>query len=123
MAVDLESGDVLDSDHAELNALGEAWIDAEVADDRAALEQILDERFVATQPNGRTIDRSAFIEMILAQDLEPFESVHELIEVHGDVAVVIDRSESLGLKTTWIAQRQVAGWRVLAETFTRISVD
>lgn len=105
---------------AELMALDQAWIDAEVARDRPALELILDEGFLATLFSGRTIDREAFIEMILEANLEPFEVVHETVRVHGDVAVVIDTSPDGKVKYSWIAMKRDGRWRVISETFSRV---
>ncbi|MDH4043370.1 MAG: nuclear transport factor 2 family protein [Gemmatimonadota bacterium] len=47
------------SAEAEIVALDDAWIDAEVRHDRPALERILDERFLVTFASGRTLDRTA----------------------------------------------------------------
>lgn len=108
---------------AELIALDDAWINAEVQRDRAALERILDERFLATFASGRTIDRMAFIDLIMEADIQPFEVLHEVIQIHGDVALVIDSSRVRGTKYTWIAVRKQGQWRVISETFTNIETS
>ena len=105
---------------AELMALDSAWIDAEVRRDRAALERILDERFLATFVSGTTIDRTAFIEMIMKSTIEPFEVRHDAIRIHGDVALVIDSSSDRKSKYTWIAVKKEGLWRVISETFTKV---
>jgi len=105
---------------AELQALDKAWIDAEVQRDQAALERILDERFLATLASGATIDRSAFIASIMGSKIEPFEVIHEVIHVHGDVALVIDISTDRRTKYSWIAVKREGQWRVISETFTRV---
>jgi len=106
---------------AEILALDSAWIDAEVRHDRVALERILDERFVVTFTSGRTLDRAGFIERIMQANLEPFTVVHERIDIHGDMAVVIDRSADGRTKYTWIAVRKQGVWRVVSETITAIA--
>ena len=106
---------------AELIALDEAWIDAEVRGDRAALERILHEQFLATYPSGRTVDRATFIDDVLKNDIAPFVVIHESIRVHGDTALIIDVSESGNTKYTWVAVRTSGQWRVISETCTKVT--
>jgi hypothetical protein len=106
---------------AELIALDDAWIDAEVRGDRAALERILHEQFLATYPSGRTVDRATFIDDVLKNDIAPFVVIHESIRVHGDTALIIDVSESGNMKYTWVAVRASGQWRVISETFTKVT--
>jgi hypothetical protein len=109
------------SQQAELVALTRAWIEAEVHRDQAALERILDERFLATYASGKTIDRSAFIDAIMRSKLEPFTVINQVIDVHGDTALVIDASENGKTKFTWIAVRKEGQWRVISETFSHVT--
>jgi hypothetical protein len=77
-------------EQSELVALSDAWIAAEVGHDKAALERILDERFLATfASSGKTIDRSAYIAWIMQSQLDPFTVVNEVVNIHGDTALVI----------------------------------
>ena len=108
-------------ERSELIALSNAWIDAEVGHDKAALEQILNERFLATFASGKTIDRTAYIDWILKTDMEPFKVLNDSIEIHGDTAVVIATTTDHKIKFTWIAVKKVGRWRVISETFSRIS--
>lgn len=105
---------------AQLMALDRAWIEAEVGHDRAALERIIDERFLATLTSGTTIDRAAFIARILKATIEPFEVIHEAIRIDGDVALVIDVSQDRKAKYSWIAVKREGQWRVISETFTKV---
>lgn len=105
---------------AELIALDDAWIDAEVSGDMEALERILDEQFLATWASGKTMDRSEYIDYILSKELSPFSVVRDSIRVHGDTAVVIDVSETGKTKFTWIAVKRDGQWRVISETFSRV---
>jgi len=106
---------------AELVALSDAWIDAEVHRDRAALERILDERFLVTYASGKTLDRGAFIDAIMHSKLEPFTVVNQVIDIHGDTALVIATSQDEALKFTWIAVRKAGQWKAISETFSRIA--
>ena len=104
----------------QLIVLDDAWIDAEVSGDRKALERILDEQFLATWASGETIDRTAYIDYILSEEIPPFSVVHNAIRIHGDAAVVIDLSETGKTKFTWIAVKRDGHWRVISETFSRV---
>lgn len=108
------------SAEADLIALDDAWIDAEVSGDRKALEHILHEQFLATWASGKTIDRTAYIDYILSEDIPPFSVVHDEIRIHGDTAVLIDVSETGKTKFTWIAVKRDGQWRVISETFSRV---
>jgi hypothetical protein len=108
------------SERAELTALVEAWIDAEVVDDREALERILDEDFVSTFASGKTLDRTAYIDVIVSMEIPPFTVTNDYMAVHGDTAVVIDVSESGKTKFTWIARRVNGEWKVISQTFSTV---
>jgi hypothetical protein len=110
-----------DVSRAELMALQEAWIAAEVAGDGAALEGMMDERFLHTFASGATVGRSGYIDWITGLDIEPFTLVTESIELHGDTAVVIDRNGNS--KITWIAVRRGDRWVAISQTFSRISAQ
>jgi hypothetical protein len=111
------------ADKAALTALVEAWIDAEVVDDREALERILDEDFVSTFASGKTLDRTAYIDFIVSMDIPPFTVINDYMAVHGDTAVVIDLSESGKTKFTWIARRVNGEWKVIAQTFSSVQTQ
>jgi len=106
---------------AEIIALDNAWIEAEVGQDQAALETILDERFLATFASGRTIDRATFISIVMQSDIEPFEVVHEEIRIHGNTAVVVDTSTDGKTKYTWVAVKKGKSWKVISEVFSKIA--
>lgn len=108
------------SPEAEIIALDDAWIDAEVEGDRDALERILHEDFLATFASGHTIDRTTFIDRVLANRPAPFSVSHESIRLHGDTAVVIDVSANGKTKFTWIAIKRNGQWRVVSETFSKV---
>jgi len=108
------------SPEAELVALDDAWIEAEVNGDRAALERILHEAFLVTYLSGRTVDRTAFIDGIVRNRPAPFTVTHESIRVHGDTAVIIDVSDNGKMKFTWIAIKRDGQWRVISETASRV---
>jgi ketosteroid isomerase-like protein len=109
------------SDEAQLLALDQAWIEAEVEGDRDALERILHEDFLATFASGKTVDRSAFIDMISQSEIRPFEVIHDMVRVHGDTALVIDLGADRLSKYTWIAIKRGGQWRVISETFSEMA--
>ena len=106
---------------SDLIALSDAWIDAEVHHDKAALERLLDERFLATLTSGKTVDRTAFIERIMATEIKPFEVLNEVVNVHGDAALIISTTTDRTTKFTWVAVKKGGEWRVISETFSKIT--
>jgi hypothetical protein len=104
-----------------LIALSDAWIDAEVGHDRAALERILDERFLATLSSGKTLDRTAYIDWIAKMTLDPFKVLNEVVNIYGDTAVVISTTTDRETKFTWIAVKRNSRWRVISETFSEVT--
>ncbi len=104
----------------ELTDLVEAWIDAEVQDDRKALEEILHEDFLSTFASGTTLDRASYIDFIIGLDISPFSVKNESMVQHGDTVVVIDVSESGATKFTWIAVRHDGHWKAIAQTFSNV---
>ena len=77
----------------ELILLSDKWIAAEVGHDRGRLEQIMDERFLSTfASSGKTIDRSAYIAWILKNEIQPFQVLNKVINIHGKSALVISTS-------------------------------
>ena len=109
------------SQESELRALSEAWIDAEVHHDKAALERILDERFLITFASGDTLDRPTFVDRIMNTEIKPFEVMYEVVNVHGDTAVVIATTKDHTTKFTWIAVKKEGEWRAVSETLSRIT--
>jgi len=109
------------SAEAELIALDRAWIDAEVHHDKAALERLLDERFLVTSASGSTVDRTAFIERIMTKTISPFEVIHDVIIVHDGTALIIDLTSDRATKFTWIAIKKNGNWRVVSETMTKVA--
>jgi len=108
------------AEQSELIALSDAWIAAEVGHDKAALERILDERFLATfASSGRTVDRSVYIEWILQSQLDPFTVENEVVNLHGNTALVISTEGTT--KFTWVAVKKDGRWVVISETFSKIA--
>jgi Domain of unknown function (DUF4440) len=105
---------------SELIALGDAWIEAEVRRDTAALERLLDERFMATFASGQTMDRAGFIDWIQKSNIKPFQVTNEAVLIHGDTAVVIGVDSNRTAKFTWVAVKRGQLWRVVSETFSRV---
>ena len=105
----------------EITALVEAWIEAEVQDDRNALESILHKNFLSTFAHGTTLDRSSYIDFIIKAEVSPFSVENESIRQYGDTVVVIDVTEGGTTKYTWIAIRRDDEWKVISQTFSRIN--
>ena len=123
VAADSKISSVEPEVRAELTALVEAWIDAEVQGDVKALEETLHEDFLSTFASGTTLDRSSYIEFIIGLDIAPFKVSNESMVRHGNTAVVIDVSESGTTKFTWIAVRHDDQWQVISQTFSKVETS
>ena len=87
------------------------WAAAEMRRDGAALEQILDDRFVATFGQGKPVDKSTFIKAILSED--PATSVTQELSnrsviVDRDTAVVVETDTETTVKND---EKKVGFWR------------
>jgi hypothetical protein len=97
-------------------------VTAEVTHDRKALQRILDEDFVVTNSSGKTSDRATFISGILSESIAPYDVAHDIVGVHGDTAVVVDRfGEGLATRATWVAVKRNGQWRVIFEQFSKLA--
>ena len=108
------------SQRAELTALVEQWIDAEVDSDREALSALLHKEFISTFSSGKTIDKEQYLDFIIALDIPSFTVTNEAMVIHGDTAVVIDVTSDGKTKFTWVAQKQHNKWQIIAQTFTAV---
>jgi hypothetical protein len=106
---------------AEMTALVEAWIDAEVQSDGKALEDVLHEDFLSTFASGTTLDRSSYIDFIVGLDIPPFKVENQSMVRYGDTVVVIDISEDGATKFTYVAIRRDGQWKVISQTFSNVT--
>lgn len=106
---------------AEIIALSDAWIQAEIKHDKSTLERVLDEQFLATLTSGKTIDRRAYIEWITSAKIDPFVVVKEAIRIHGDAALVIGVIKEDDLKVSWVAVRKSGAWKAISLTFSKVA--
>jgi len=102
----------------EVIALIDRWVQAEIDQDRATLEEIIDPDALFTYQSGKTGTRDEFIEMIIKANLKPYSVIHEQVYVNGDTAVSIDTHANSGTKFTTIMVRRDGRWRVISETFS-----
>jgi hypothetical protein len=87
------------------------WADAEMRRDGTALEQIMDNRFIATFGEAKPVDKPAFIKSILSED--PAKRVTQELSnrsviVSGDTAVVVETDTETTVKD---AEKKVLFWR------------
>jgi ketosteroid isomerase-like protein len=113
------------SDEDQIRAFDQRWCDAEFAHNRKALEQILADGFVATFEDGETFEKAAFIDLIMKYNFRSsFNTVHDIIRVHGDTAIVVARfgfGDTLRTKVTAVVMKQNGQWRAVAEQMTGLS--
>ena len=106
---------------SEIDALSDAWIRAEIDHDKGTLEQVLDERFLATLESGKTINKRAYIDWITSAKIDPFVVVREATNIHGDAALVIGVIKEDNLKVSWVAVRKHGAWKAISLTFSKVS--
>jgi hypothetical protein len=99
------------ADEQEVLKVDSDWATAEMRHDEAALQRILDDRFVATFGQGKPIDKSDFIKSILSED--PATAVTQELSnrsaiVDGDTAVVVETDTQTTVKN---AEKNVMFWR------------
>jgi hypothetical protein len=87
--VALAAGPQTDAEKAILK-LDSDWADAEVRRDGAALERILDDRFIAIFGKAKPIDKQTFIKSILAED--PDKVVTQKL---SDRSLIVDRDTAV----------------------------
>lgn len=105
---------------AELAALQDAWVAAEIAGDADALRAMTDERMLTTFASGETIDREGYIDFIVNADIKPFTIEFETVELHGDVAVMVSRIVGSRTKISWVAVKKNGRWLGVEQTFARV---
>lgn len=113
----------LDTDEAtakaEIAALQDAWVAAEIAGDAAALRALMDERMITVLSSGETLDREGYIDWIINIDVEPFTAEFDRIDIHGDTAVIISHIGA-HTKISWVAIKKDERWLGVTQTFTRM---
>jgi hypothetical protein len=118
----------------ELIALEDVWTTAETNHDAATLTRILDDRFLATWPSGRTIDKGAFIKAETTGPIDRSKSqtlTDRNFIIDGDTAVAVEtdtlRSVRDGTPVVWVGRftltyiRRNGTWRALAEQAASIA--
>lgn len=99
------------ADEEDVLEVDSEWASAEMRRDGAALEQILDDRFVATFGQGKPVDKSTFIKSILSED--PATSVTQELSnrsviVDRDTAVVVETDTETTVKND---EKKIGFWR------------
>jgi ketosteroid isomerase-like protein len=116
------------ADEEALLQLEQVWVRAEIEKDTATLRRILDDRFIATFTSGRTIDKAAFIAVIVGDGSSVMHS-HDLTDrsmiVDADTAVIVDTDTMRGTRNgepytakarvTAVYIKRDGAWRILAE--------
>lgn len=66
---------------------------AEVARDKAALDRLVDDRFVLNQSDGTTSDKAALIDAVLGMNMVGQTITERSVLLEGDVAIVFGTAE------------------------------
>jgi len=112
---------------AQVLAAEDAYVAAEVARDKAALERLVDDRFVLNQSDGTTSDKAALIDAVLGMNMVGQTITERSVLLEGDVAIVFGTAElrfapsqpggeasSSLLRYTATYVRREGTWRMLA---------
>jgi ketosteroid isomerase-like protein len=104
------------------------WVKAENAHDAAALNRILDDKFITTSGSGAPHDKDYFIKALTKGKADPAQSqslTDESVVVEGDTAVVVGtdtfhmanhaKPDGLALRYTITFIRRDGRWLALAE--------
>jgi len=107
-------------------ALNREWGEAEIRHDEAALQRILDDRFVCTWPGGKTVDKAGFMAAVLQGSFISQTLSDEITLIHGDTAVSVATDTVTGfadngaeethvLRFTATYIKRAGQWRAIAE--------
>ena len=119
------------SDERKVLALNQEWADAEVRHDEAALQRILDDRFIVTDDEGKTKDKAAFIEETRHFSMISQTLADDTVRIHGHTAIVVGTStirfrakgqeQALVIRYTAVYIKRHGQWRAIAEQFGRLA--
>jgi hypothetical protein len=109
------------------------WVKAENEHDVAALQRILDDKFITTSGSGAPHDKDYFIKALTKGKADPAQSqslTDESVVVDGDTAVIVGTDtfhrtdgaapDGLALRYTITFIRRNARWVALAEHIVKI---
>ena len=91
--------------------LDDDWAAAEMRRDGAALERILDDRFIATLGASKPVDKATFIRQLLAEDSSMVVTQKlsdRSVVVAGETAVLVEVDTQTATKN---AQTKISTWR------------
>jgi uncharacterized protein (TIGR02246 family) len=111
---------------AELRALEQKWVDAEIRRDAAAVAELLDDQFIFVAGAGKPIDKEQFVKAVPSFTSTSQVLSEQLVRIAGDTGVVSGRdvvegtdheghhyAQSWRYTGTYI--RRQGRWRALAE--------
>jgi hypothetical protein len=87
------------------------WADAEERRDKAALDRVLADQFIATFGTDKPVDKPTFIKSILSEDPAVSDTQKlsdRSVVVDSDTAVVVEVDTETTIKNT---KKRVASWR------------
>ncbi|HKD46813.1 MAG TPA: nuclear transport factor 2 family protein [Rhizomicrobium sp.] len=109
------------------------WVTAENEHDAAALERILDDKFISTYGAGKPVRRDAFIKSLTSGKADPRQSqtlTDETVIVDGDTAILVGTNtfhrtdgaqpDGLALRYTITCVRRNGRWVALAEHIVKM---
>jgi uncharacterized protein (TIGR02246 family) len=120
------SGDRDASAEAEIRALEQKWVEAELRRDAAAVAELIDDQFLIVFGAGKPIDKAQFVKAVPSFTSTSQVLSEQIVRVAGDTAISIGRDTAEGIHhdgshytetaryTATYIKRQ-GHWRALAE--------
>ncbi len=111
---------------AEVRALEQRWVDAELRRDAAAVAELLDDQFLVVFGAGKPLDKAQFVKAVPSFTSTSQVLSDQVVRVAGDTAIIIGRDTAEGTHhdgshymdiaryTATYIKRQ-GRWRALAE--------
>ena len=124
----------INADEAEIRRIEIEWGEAFLQRDLAALDRIIDDEYILTDPLGQVRDKSESIEAIKSSDVrfESTESDNIKVAINGDTAVVTARSTFRGCYKGWnmtgryqytdVFVKRSGAWRAVVSHITPLGI-
>jgi ketosteroid isomerase-like protein len=125
LAPGAKAQDAKESD--ELVGMVQKWLDAEAANDRAALQKMISDDFIGTSFGGTIVSKDDIVPPTDSGDRNfPKSSIKEsIVRVFGNAGVVMGRiaatnaSQPMDFRFTIVFSKQPQGWQMIAAHLAR----
>jgi ketosteroid isomerase-like protein len=123
----------LSNDEQQVLAVDQQWADAELKHDEPTIRAILDDGFVFTGEDGKTVDKARFLDEMRNSSMTPQTLAPDIVHIHGDTAVIVGtdtvqfdasgKQRTVALRYTVIYIKRHHQWRAVAEQVGRLALS